>query len=315
MGVYWAAIKLSDNSTPSPYKQPNPEGCNCWNLGSLHSPLLVPADWTVGFNLVTNSIPALQSRQPSTVWLLLYYLLTVCLQQLCRGPKDSVSDVPGCPMSPGQVLGSPLRQLSSCPVATLRGAHPDRGFSDSAQLLCSCLWVPQVGRVQASGLEAGPVPALSNCPPTLSAKSSGAFPVLLLPHSPQHNPTCGGRTAHTTWQRGTFPSVRWLVAGRRWRSAWGGTFAAAAPHFSPDCSAVGFPASQRPFWVSSQSLPREVLPCPAGLQPLCYQKPTDDFRCIWHASSGSTVSCLSRKSQKRICFVSIFTLKSDTIYS
>lgn len=137
MGVYWAAIKLSDNSTPSPYKHPNPEGCNCWNLGSLHSPLLVPADWTVGFNLVTNSIPALQSRQPSTVWLLLYYLLTVCLQQLCRGPKDSVSDVPGCPMSPGQVLGSPLWQHCE-------GLTPTRGFqtrhSSSAAAFGSHRW-------------------------------------------------------------------------------------------------------------------------------------------------------------------------------
>lgn len=61
------------------------------------------------------------------------------------GPKGSVSDVPGCPLSQGQVLGSPLGQLSAHPGVALLGAHSDWGgfhtqHSPSAASLGSRRW-------------------------------------------------------------------------------------------------------------------------------------------------------------------------------
>lgn len=148
-----------------------------------------------------------------------------------------------------------LGQLSGRPVAVLLGAHPHRGVSRSAQPLCSFLWVLQVVWVQASGLY----------PSAFPPQHSGVILALLLTHSPQHPPTHGGYTAHTTLQQGTFPSMRWGAAGGGGQC--GSTFAAAASHFSPDCSAVGFPTSHSPFWVSSQSLPRQFFPVLQGCSP------------------------------------------------
>lgn len=66
-----------------------------------------------------NSIPAPQSRQPSTVWLLLYYLITTCLQQLrAQRTLFLMSHVPRASAR------FPLGQLLGCAA----GAHPKQGF-------------------------------------------------------------------------------------------------------------------------------------------------------------------------------------------
>lgn len=164
------------------------------------------------------------------------------------GPKGSVSDVPGCPLSPGQVLGSPLGQLSAHPGAALLGAHSDwGGFTHSTAPLQLPLG-PAGGVVawlQASGLEVDLSQLCQTAfPPRGAPRGPSSSPVSPFPSAPSH--TWWAQCLHSfTARRIPFDEVR---GGRRSGSACSGTFAgAAASYFVPDCSAVGFPTSHSHF--------------------------------------------------------------------
>ena len=158
-------------------------------------------------------------------------------------PKDSVSDVPGCPVSPGQVPGSPLGQLSGCPAAALLGAHPNGGVptqhSPSAASFGSHRW----GGSRLQGLKQDPSQL---CPTALPPRGAlwgpSSSPVSPFPAAPPHTRWVHC-SHHFTARHIPFGEVR---GGRRWRSVCDGAFAAAAPYFSPDCSAMGFPTSHSP---------------------------------------------------------------------
>lgn len=160
MGVDQAAVTLAEMPPQPPTTKKVATVQTCFH--HTFQPLSLQ---TVGFNLLRNSIPALPSRQPSTVWSLLsiYYLITACFQHLRGGPQG---------------LSLWNTWVSHVP----RAGAGDSPLSRSAQRLPSSLWVPWVGRVQAWRLEAGPVSALLNFPhakrSTVGSSQLSCYPCL-----------------------------------------------------------------------------------------------------------------------------------------